>query len=186
MAFLKSLPKNASIGDIYRLCKDYYRPWMAMGQKLMRGESELSNGEREMIATYVSGLNGCEYCVNSHLPTMKNFGIAPTLIEELLRDIDSADIDEKLRPVFHFCRKLTIAPTSITQRDVDRIFDAGWGEEALHTIVGVTCRFSFMNRLTLGLGLTPLDEDNAEKLSIDRINKGYDSMDKGGVVYRKE
>lgn len=186
MAFLKSFPKNASIGDIYRAWKEQYRPWMKMGQQLMRGDSQLSEAERELIATYVSGLNGCDYCVISHRSTMQKLGIGSKVIDELLDDVDNADIDARLKPLLHFCRKLALTPAAVTRDDADRVYAAGWGEEALHTAVGVTCRFSFMNRLTLGLGLAPLDEASADELSSDRVGQGYDKMDDGGNIYRRK
>jgi len=185
MAYIKSLPENAGIGDVYRNWTDQYRPWVRMGQELMKGESELSEAEREMIATYVSVLNGCEYCRISHTPTMEKLGINPVIIDQLSEDINTAEVEAKIKPLLEFCRKLTLDPRSLSQDDADRVFAAGWGEEALHTAVGVTCRFNFMNRLTMGLGLTPLDKKNADALSKDRVELGYDMIDKGGIARRR-
>lgn len=186
MAFLKSLPRNASIGDVYRGWREQYRPWMKMGQALMRGESELSEAERELIATYVSMLNGCEYCVISHRFTVEKLGIEPHVIDRLTDDLDDAPISEKIRSLLKFCKKLTLNPAGMTQDDANAVYAAGWGEEALHTAVGVTCRFSYMNRLTLGLGLAPLDQESAHALSEDRVGQGYDKMDDEGEIYRRK
>ena len=37
-----------------------------LAQTLMHGPSQLSSGERELIASYVSDLNNCEFCHESH------------------------------------------------------------------------------------------------------------------------
>ena len=41
-------------------------PLMELAQVLLRGDSTLSSGERELIAAYVSRQNECEYCAGSH------------------------------------------------------------------------------------------------------------------------
>ena len=37
-----------------------------LAQTLLHGPSNLTPGERELIASYVSNLNNCEYCHESH------------------------------------------------------------------------------------------------------------------------
>ncbi len=37
-----------------------------LAQVLLRGPSPLTEGERELIAAYVSHLNNCGFCMNSH------------------------------------------------------------------------------------------------------------------------
>ena len=186
MSFLKKLPNNAGIGDVYREWQDLYRPWMKMGQELMKGGVELAEADRELIATYVSVLNGCDYCKVSHVPTMEKLGVNVEVIDQLSENIDTADIEERLKILLKFCKKLTLKPDSISKEDAEKVIMAGWSEEAFHTAVGVTCRFNYMNRLTLGLGLMPLDDESADFLSSDRLEMGYDMMDKGGTAYRSK
>jgi alkylhydroperoxidase family enzyme len=38
----------------------------ALAQALLRNESPLSQAERELIATFVSALNDCNFCAGSH------------------------------------------------------------------------------------------------------------------------
>jgi AhpD family alkylhydroperoxidase len=37
-----------------------------LAETLLRGESPLTSGERELIAAYVSHLNNCHFCHTSH------------------------------------------------------------------------------------------------------------------------
>src|SRR5437867_403462 len=41
-------------------------PLNELANVVLRGPSTLSRGERELIAAYVSGLNGCRFCCSSH------------------------------------------------------------------------------------------------------------------------
>ena len=50
----------------YSFDEEKLKPFMAMYDELMLGESELSKLEREMIAVAVSSVNHCFYCLVAH------------------------------------------------------------------------------------------------------------------------
>jgi alkylhydroperoxidase family enzyme len=77
----------------------------------------------------------------------------PQILAGLLDDLDKAEIDEKLKPVLAYIRKLTLTPTRMTQGDADAVFAAGWSEQALYDAIQVCCLFNFMNRFVEGIGL---------------------------------
>ena len=52
----------------YSFDEEKLKPFMAMYDELMLGESELSKLEREMIAVAVSSVNHCFYCLVAHDP----------------------------------------------------------------------------------------------------------------------
>src|SRR5262249_12097622 len=91
----------------------------------LRRPSPFTEGERELIAAYVSGLNHCRYCHGVHSATAELLGIKRELVDSRI-DIDGADVDPKMRPVLRYARKLTQQPSSLTQADADAIFAAGW------------------------------------------------------------
>ena len=49
---------------------------MHLAEVLLRGDSTLSRGERELIAAYVSSGNECEYCAASHGPPRRHCCLA--------------------------------------------------------------------------------------------------------------
>ena len=73
-------------------------------QEIMRGKSSFTEAERETMAAYVSGLNACAFCHGSHKAVAEQFGISPKVIEQLVENIDSAPINEPLKPVFHYLK----------------------------------------------------------------------------------
>ncbi|MFQ5719236.1 MAG: carboxymuconolactone decarboxylase family protein [Acidobacteriota bacterium] len=153
MPFLSSLPENAAVPDLFAAYPATSRPLMAYHQQLLRGPSPLTTSEREMIAAFVSGLNNCAYCHGVHSATAEALGVAPGLLGALLADIDTAAVDERLRPILHYVRKLTLTPARVARIDADAVFAAGWSEKALHDAVSVCAMFNFMNRLVNGLGI---------------------------------
>ena len=55
MALLRSLPENATLANLRRTYADLLEKLRPYGQRLMRGPSPLTPGERELIAAFVSG-----------------------------------------------------------------------------------------------------------------------------------
>jgi uncharacterized peroxidase-related enzyme len=162
MPFMKSLPEKANVREVFGLKPALRRSHAELGRVIMRGESELSPAEREVIAAYVSHLNKCEYCFGGHSRLAINLGADPAFFDGISDDVRALAISEKMKPILEFARILTIQPHTISQVNADAVYDAGWGEAALHDAILVICRFNFMNRLTLGHGLDP-DPENFEK-----------------------
>lgn len=166
MPFFSSLRAKAGIGDVLKLNPDVRRPMAEMGRAIMRGDSPLTAADREVIASYVSGLNGCDYCLGGHAEIAVNLGIDRGLFDKLLDDVETAPVEAKFKPILRFVKKLTLEPRTIKQADVDDVLAAGWSERALHDAILVCARFSFMNRLALGHGLDPIAEDFAERAKV--------------------
>jgi len=113
---------------------------------------QVSAAQLELIAAYVSGLNSCQYCYGVHSETVKAFGIDENTLAELLEHPESAPIDENLRAILRYAKKLTLTPSRMTQADANAVLAAGWCERALHDAVLTICLFNFMNRLLEGHG----------------------------------
>ena len=170
MPFLPSLRKGASLLDLFKAFPETSVPLIQYHEVLLRGPSPFTEGERELIAAYVSGLNHCRYCHGVHVATAELLGTPKSSILDALDDIDTAFIGAKIKPVLRYARKLTQQPNEITQSDADAIFAAGWSETALFHTVAVTALFNFMNRLVEGMGIE-LDS-NYVKPASERLAKG--------------
>lgn len=154
MPFLKSLPENAVLLNVFKAYPGPARELLGYHEVVLRGASPLSVAERELIAAFVSALNGCRYCRGVHSATAEVLGFAEGTVDALMDDIDKAAIDNRLKPILHYAGKLTRQPDGLTQADADAVFAAGWDDQALHDTVSVCALFNFMNRLVEGLGIT--------------------------------
>jgi uncharacterized peroxidase-related enzyme len=172
MPFLRSLRKGANLLDLFKAYPQTSEPLVQFHEVLMRGPSPFTEGERELIAAYVSGLNHCRYCHGVHAATADLLGAPKSAILSALDDIDSSPIAEKMKPVLRYARKLTEKPDSITQTDADAVFAVGWGESALYQTVAVTALFNFMNRLVEGTGIE-LDQSYVKPASERLAKTGY-------------
>lgn len=135
------------------------RPIIDMHQILMRSDdSPFTIAQRELLAAFVSGTNSCNYCTGAHSATAKEFGVEESLITALLENIETAAVDEKLKPIFRYLKKLTLTPTKMVQADADAVFNVGWSERALYDAIIICCTWNFMNRFVEGVGLSVIPE----------------------------
>ena len=112
----------------------------------------LSKDIRELIIIYASALNHCDFCYNADKVKSAALGINEVIVEQLKTDIDSANVDEKLKPVLRFVKKLTLTPGEITSADAQYIFAAGWDEQAFLDSVCLCAIVNCMNRFVMGIG----------------------------------
>ena len=177
MSYLKSLPDDAVLLNVFRTYPATARPLLEYHEALMRGDSPLTVPQRELIAAYVSGINACSYCQGVHTATAEAFGVSEGLLSGLLSDLNNAPVEEELKPILRYVRKLTETPARITPADAEDVYAAGWDEKALHDAVSVAALFNMMNRLVEGLGITAGNdyfEFSAQRLT----EKGYGGLAK--------
>ena len=150
MAFTSYIDDAGRVDQIFRHRPDIYRPFAEANARLMRGPSELTEAERELIGAYSSALGGCDYCAGAHGATARLFGVEEGLLEAMVADLSAAPLDEKSRALMVFIRKLCLNGPQMVQADAGAVFAAGWSEEALHDAIAVSAFFAFMNRLVQG------------------------------------
>ena len=154
MPFFKSLPPDAGVRHILQMNKPVGHALIQLHEALLRGDSPLTPAQHELIAAYVSGLNECQYCFGVHAETASQFGVPEESLRKMLFDLSDVQIEERMRVLLDYLRRLTLAPHQLVQADADAVFAAGWSERALHDAILTTCLFSFMNRLLDGHGCT--------------------------------
>ena len=74
------------------------KPLYELAQVLLRGESPLSEAERELIAAYVSHLNNCMFCRNSHAAAARClYGDEKNTVDDVLNDMHRSTVSDKLK-----------------------------------------------------------------------------------------
>ena len=98
-------------------------------------------------------MNACDFCFGAHSIIAESFGVNVSIFDQLLVDINSANIDSNFKPILAYVKKLTLTPAKILDTDAQAVFDAGWSEQALHDAITVCALFNFMNRIVEGHGV---------------------------------
>ena len=89
------------------------------------------------------------------------------MLDKLSTDIGTAPVDTRMKPLLAYARKLTEAPSHVTDADADAVYAAGWSEVVLVHTIAVCAYFNQMNRLVEGAGIVGSPERyaaNAETL----------------------
>lgn len=174
MSYFSYFSDTTVLDDVFASRPERYKGFQAYCQDVMRGESsELTANERELIAAIISGTTGSFYCYSAHSKVADAFGFSHEVVDALLADINSAPIEEKLKPLLSFVRKLTLTPQKIGQEDVDSVVGAGWSEKALEDAIAVCGLFNLANRMTLAYGLNSKWSGKRSQVVDHIVNKGY-------------
>ena len=150
------LPSSPDLTNIAEMLGKYPRRGILLFKLLEDIKSScspLNRSMRELIITYTSGLNQCDFCYNTHKAVSEQLGIDEKVFDQLKADIDSAQVDERLKPILRYVKKLTLIPDRITQADAQQIFDAGWDENVFLDVIFLCAVVNCMNRFVSGIGI---------------------------------
>ena len=125
----------------------------AMGQTIMRRPRGLSVGERELIAAFVSKLNRCNFCHESHAACAAQY-LDSAFVSEVCQYHTSDGISDKLRTLMHVAMDVTRLDRDLLEISMLEAKAAGATDEEIHDTVLVTAFFNMCNRYVDGLGTT--------------------------------
>jgi uncharacterized protein YciW len=83
--------------------------------------------------------------------------------------------------MLEYAEKLTIAPSTIVQNDIEQLRKAGWSDRDILDIVHVCAYFNFRVRIVDGLGLK-LTEDRYEAARANRSKAAAMAKEKGAQL----
>lgn len=84
-----------------------WRAFFAYHDALMlREESSLSKGDREMIVTATSAANNCLYCVVAHGAILRIYEKKPLIADQIAVNYRKADISPRQRAMLDFAMKV--------------------------------------------------------------------------------
>lgn len=124
-----------------------------MSSLLLFSDGVLGRRTKEMIASLVSRLNECPYCLDSHAFFLRAHG-GEALVEPLVKgQLDSPELPEKDRALLDFVSKVNDASHSIRLDDIDLLRNAGWADDQIAEAVHLGAIFAFFNRVANAFGL---------------------------------
>jgi uncharacterized peroxidase-related enzyme len=127
---------------------------IALASTLLFTESRLCRRVKEMIATYISALNSCPYCFDSHASFLRTQGGSDELLQALSNaNLDSPSLNLRDRRMLDFVAKVTIESHKISPDDIDLMKGAGWDQQEIAEAVHITALFACFNRVANAFGL---------------------------------
>lgn len=146
-----------------------------LAQILLHGESPLSKAERELMAAYVSRLNQCEFCCNSHAAASRvHFGENAAIVDEILLNGYSDKLTNKVNSLLSIAKKVAINGREVKDSDIQTAKANGAVDRDIHDTVLIAAAFSMFNRYVDGLAaLSPIDAEIYEDMGIRMASIGY-------------
>jgi uncharacterized peroxidase-related enzyme len=127
---------------------------IALASTLLFTESHLSRKVKEMIATYISALNACPYCLDSHASFLRTQGGSDELLQALSNaNLEVASLSLRERRMLDFVGKVTIESHKISLDDIDLMKGVGWDQQEIAEAVHITALFACFNRVANAFGL---------------------------------
>lgn len=145
-----------------------WRAFFAYHDALMlREDSGLSKGEREMIVTTTSAANHCLYCVVAHGAILRIYEKKPLVADQVATNYRKANISPRQRAILDFAMKVCLHSDEVEETDFPALHAHGLNDEDIWDIASITAFFGLSNRIASFSNMLP----NPEFYLMGRIPK---------------
>lgn len=159
---------------------DTAKPLNELAELLLHAPNSLTQGERELIATYVSSQNDCYFCQTVHGAIASAcLDDNESLVKHVKTDFMSAAISDKLKALLVIAGKVQIGGKLVTSDDVAAAKAAGARDMEIHDTVLIAAAFCMYNRYVDGLATwQPVDDELYRERGKKIAREGYVTMSK--------
>jgi uncharacterized peroxidase-related enzyme len=147
-------------------------PFSQALDRVMRGPSVWSAGERELFAGFTSLLNQCPFWTNSH-GAVASYALGEEVWQTVVADWRTAPLRPELAATLVFLEKLTLRPEELGPADADAVRAAGVSDEALRDATTVCALFSMIVRLADSFGWDVPEWDALTQRAPAMLEGGY-------------
>ena len=164
---------RGEIGAVYQYCRDTLgrnevpgllkcfssnpsaaRLMVDMGYAILFQDGYLTRRQKEMVATYISGLNACPYCMDSHGHSFTLQGATFDTAKAIaVGRIDDAGLSLEERELLRFTGKVNSESFKIVDEDIETLRNLEWTEEQIAEAVHVAAMMGLCNRVANTFGL---------------------------------
>jgi uncharacterized peroxidase-related enzyme len=151
--------------------KDFYGAG-ELTHEAMRGASDWSVGDRELMAAIVSQVNETPFCVAAHTATSAQWYGDDAKVAAVLADPETAPIEEPLRATLRLLGKLT-RDHSIEADDVRAVLDVGVTAAQIEDALAVCFAFNITDRLANAFDFTVAEPAAMTAGAKHLLKRGY-------------
>lgn len=161
-----------------------FRPEVAkqlnlLAESLLRAANSLTVAERELIATFVSHLNGCHYCQNAHGALVQYYyGWDNPTMDSFKANYRESEISEKMKSLLTIAESVQKNGKEVTSEQIKTAKYNQASDREIHDTVLIAAAFCMFNRYVDGLGTeAPAERDFYLNRAEARANEGYAGYD---------
>jgi uncharacterized peroxidase-related enzyme len=138
----------------------------------MRGPSDWSVGDRELMAAYVSMVNKSAFCIAAHTATARQAYQDEPKVAAVLADLDSAPVEKPLKATLRMLGKLS-AEGTVGADDMRDVLAAGASRQQIQDALAVCAAFNTTDRLADAFGFEVLSPEGFEAGAKYLLKRGY-------------
>lgn len=142
---------------------------------LHHNNNTFPNWQLELLGTYTSYINKCDYCYEHHFAGMKRFLNNDAKADELRHHIEhntlAKYLSEKDYALIDYANKLTLKADTLTKSNISYLRSLGYNDGELLEVNQVVAYFNYVNRTVMGLGVNT----DGEILGLSPKNKDDES-----------
>lgn len=130
----------------------FVRQMVDISSSLLFCDGLLTRRQKELISTYISHLNSCPYCADSH----GFFLIVHGTTKETANNVAAGnlkELPETERQLLFYLGKVNGESYRTTKEDVQHLLSLGWKEEQIAEAVHVAAMMGLCNRVANAFGL---------------------------------
>lgn len=175
MAYIPLKEGLPGIRGLLAFRKQTTKPLLEFTDALLKAPSDLSKGDRELIATYVSYLNDCNFCQNTHgAAAAHHYGGKFEIIRAVKNNVASAPVSEKLKTLLNIAAKVQKGGKYVTERDIEAARNTGASDIDIHDTVLIAAAFCMFNRYVDGLNTwAPTEQEVYTEIGKKIAEEGY-------------
>ena len=127
-----------------------------LAKSMLFTEGALGRRTKEMLATFVSSRNKCDYCADSHGYFLRMNGGSPELLAAAMAcDIHSETLSPAEAALLRFVQKVTDTAESVQPKDIELLRAARWTDLQIAEAIHLAALFACFNRVVSAFGLEP-------------------------------
>lgn len=157
-----TVPEVPGIRALLAFRPETAEPLGALANALLHAPNSLSQGDRELIAAYVSHLNSCAFCYRSH-GAIAACLMGDAYVDQAVANPEHPDLSPKMRALLALAGKVQQGGRAVLPEDVARARAEGATDVEIHDTVLIAAAFCMFNRYVDGLGATTPDDPAAYK-----------------------
>jgi uncharacterized peroxidase-related enzyme len=139
-------------------------------------DSTLSEGERELIGTYVSAQNDCFFCQAIH-GAVASHHLGDTdwsLVRSVKQDYTQATISDKLKALLTIAGSVQQGGKHVTAEQIEKARNEGASDRDIHDTILIAAAFCMFNRYVDGLDTWAPDNPDLYRYRAQKVAEyGY-------------
>jgi uncharacterized peroxidase-related enzyme len=127
---------------------------MGLAKTMLFTDGALGRKNKELLATFVSARNHCDYCADSHGSSLLMSGGSPDLLSAAMTcDLHATSIDANQSALLRFVQKVTDDSQSIHPADIETLRAHHFADLQIAEAIHLAALFACFNRVVNAFGL---------------------------------